>query len=730
LLEDAILGVTLFTTGKNDYAPSVIDLAPPPDDDGYRLWLRYDAVGPARRDDYRARFTEVVAPGRSPLLESVRSELSRGLTGITGSRVSVSGGPTGPAAVLAGTRETSSLVAGLGLESELDSLSPEGFLIRTAEVLGRPTTVIAAKGEAGVLYGAFHLLRLLQMETDPAALVLKTSPRIRRRVLNHWDHLDRSIERGYAGFSRWDWHKLPDYVSPEITDYARANASIGINGASLTNVNTSALLLTPNWLDKVAALAATLRPWGIRVYLPAPLHAPVELGALDTADPLDANVVRWWKQLAATIYGKIPDFGGFLVNSSDGGKPGPNDQARTPVDRANLLADALSPHDGVVFFRAGASSAPPAGDRARQAYDELAPMDGAFRPNVIVQVKNGPLDAEPREPFHPLLGAMPKTPVALEFTLTQEHLGFATHLVYLGPLFEECLRSDTFAEGPGSTVARVIDGSLYRHEESGIAGVANIGSDRNWCGHPFAPANWYAFGRFAWDPELGSAEVAVEWLKTTFSNDVHFVESAEDIMLASREAAVEYMTPLGLHHLAARDHHFGPGPWVDGGERPDATSVYYHRADDAGIGFDRSAHGSNAVEQYRSPLRERFGALTTCPEELLLWFHHVAWDRKLKSGRTLWDALCTSYYEGAESVARMREEWARLRGLVDESRFAHVTALLAIQEKEARWWRNACVLYFQTFSKRPLPPGLEPPSGTLEEYAAIEHRHVPGTRTS
>jgi alpha-glucuronidase len=704
----------------------VTDPTPPPDDDGYRLWLRYDAVGATRRDDYRARFTEVVAPGRSPLLESVRSELSRGLTGLTGSRVSVSGGPTGPCAVLAGTRETSSLVAGLGLDAELDALSPEGFLIRSAEVLGRPTTVIAANGDGGVLYGAFHLLRALQMELDPAALAVTTSPRIRRRVLNHWDNLDRTIERGYAGFSRWDWHKLPDYVSPDITDYARANASVGINGAVLTNVNANALLLTPAWLDKVAALAATLRPWAVRVYLTARFDAPMVLGALGTADPLDAGVVRWWKELADAVYGKIPDFGGFLLKASADGQPGPRDCGRAHADGANLLADALAPHGGVVFWRASVHSSEVPVDRARQAYEELTPLDGAFRPNVIVQAKNGPIDFQPREPFHPLFGAMPKTPVALELMLTQEYLGFATHLVYLGPLFEECLRSDTFAEGPGSTVARVIDGSLKKHEDSAIAGVANIGTDRNWCGHPFAQANWYAFGRFAWDHELGSAAVAEEWLRTTFSNEPHFVEGAQDIMLASREAAVEYMTPLGLHHLMARDHHYGPGPWVEGGQRPDWTSVYFHRADGAGIGFDRSAKGSNAVEQYRSPLRERFGTLTLCPEELLLWFHHVPWDHKLKSGRTLWDALCGSYYEGVESVARMREEWDALRGLIDESRFVHVQALLAIQEKEARWWRNACVLYFQTFSKRPLPAGLEPPSGTLDEYKAIEHRLVPG----
>jgi len=699
---------------------------PPPNDDGYRLWLRYDALTSARLAEYRTRFTEVVAPGRSPTLEAVRSELQRGLSGLTAARVPLLGAPSGNGAVLAGTRESSALIAGLGLDEELSGLGGEGFLIRTVEVAGRPATVIAGATEIAVLYGVFHLLRLLQMQADVRSLDEKEKPRVRHRVLNHWDNLDRTIERGYAGFSRWDWHKLPDYVSPELTDYARANASVGINGAALTNVNANALVLTPAWLDKVAAIAETFRPWGVRVYLTARFNAPVELGALTTADPHDDGVKGWWRRLADTVYEKIPDFGGFVVKANSEGQPGPADYGRSHADGANLLADALAPHGGLVFWRAFVYASEVPVDRARQAYEEFAPLDGAFRPNVVVQVKNGPIDFQPREPFHPLFGAMPKTPLALEVMLTQEYLGFATHLVYLGPLIEECLRSDTFARGPGSSVGRVVDGSLDGLATSAMVGVANIGTDRNWCGHPFAPSNWYAFGRFAWDHELTSSAIADEWLKLTFSNDPAFVDAAKDIMLASREAAVEYMTPLGLHHLMARDHHYGPGPWVDGGKRPDWTSVYYHRADEGGIGFDRSPSGSNAVAQYHPPLAERFGSLETCPEELLLWFHHVSWDHRLESGKTLWEQLCSLYYEGVESVVRLRAEWNALRPLVDESRFLHVSALLAIQEKEARWWRNACVLYFASVSKRSLPAGLEAPDKTLEEYRAIEHRLVPG----
>ncbi len=698
----------------------------PPDDDGYRLWLRYEPVAGPRLVEYRSLFTEIVAPGGAPTREAARSELARGLAGITAHRVPFAGAPYETGAVIAGTPQSSQLVAGLGLDATLATLGPEGYLIRRSDVLGRPATVIASSTDVGVLYGVFHLLRLLQTQTDVRHLSIESKPRIRHRLLNHWDNLDRTIERGYAGFSRWDWQKLPGWVGDDITDYARADASIGINGAALTNVNANALILTPEWLDKVAALADTLRPWGVRAYLTARFDAPVERGALRTADPLDGDVQAFWRRTAEAIYRRIPDFGGFVVKANSEGQPGPQDYGRSHADGANLLADALAPHGGTVFWRAFVYSNEVPVDRARQAYEELVPLDGAFRENVIVQVKNGPIDFQPREPFHPLFGAMPKTPLALELMITQEYLGFSTHLVYLGPLFEECLRSDTHASGPGSTVARIVDGTLEGHERSAMVGVANIGTDRNWCGHPCAAANWYAFGRLAWDHELSSAKIAEEWLRMTFTNDRDFVEGGKDILLASREAAVDYMTPLGLHHLMARDHHYGPGPWVEGGKRADWTSVYYHRADEAGLGFDRSATGSNAVAQYHGVLAERFGRLESCPEELLLWFHHVSWDHRLASGDTLWESLCRTYYEGVASVARMRSQWDAFRGLIDDARFRHVKALLAMQEQEARWWRDACVLYFQTFSKRELPEGLEPPLGTLADYRAIEHRFVPG----
>ena len=433
------------------------------------------------------------------------------------------------------------------------------------------------------------------------------APRIRHRVLDHWDNLNRTVERGYAGFSLWDWHKLPDYRSPRYTDYARANASIGINGTVLTNVNANATSLTAEYLAKAAALADVFRPYGIRVYLTARFSAPIEIGGLTTADPLDPAVAAWWKRKADEIYGFIPDFGGFLVKANSEGQPGPQDYGRTHADGANVLADALAPHGGLVMWRAFVYSNEVPDDRAKQAYNEFQPLDGKFRPNVLVQVKNGPIDFQPREPFHPLFGAMPKTPLMMEFQITQEYLGFATHLVYLAPLFEETLRADTHAKGEGSTVARVIDGSLHGHALTGIAGVANIGTDRNWCGSVFACANWYAFGRLAWDHALTSDAIADEWIRRTFGNDPALVAPVKEMMLGSREAAVDYMTPLGLHHQMAEGHHYGPGPWVSQARRADWTSVYYHRADANGIGFDRTATGSNAASQYFPPVAEVFG---------------------------------------------------------------------------------------------------------------------------
>ncbi len=693
-------------------------------EDGYELWLRYRPVESAHAGEYRGAVMQLVAAATTPTQIVTRAELRRGLGGLLGAAVPLSDVVTSNGALIVGTPASSPLVGKLELDT--DQLGGDGYLIRSVVVDGHRATVIAANDDLGALYGAFHFLRLLQTRQSLDRIDVRVVPRIKLRVLNHWDNLDGHVERGYAGASIWDWHKLPDWVDPRYTDYARANASLGINGTVLNNVNSNALSLTPMYLAKAAALANVLRPYGIRVYLSARFSAPKEIGGMKTADPLDPAVRRWWKDKAGEIYKTIPDFGGFLVKANSEGQPGPQDYGRSHADGANMLADALAPHGGVVMWRAFVYSSEQPDDRAKQAYTEFVPLDGKFRDNVIVQVKNGAIDFQPREPFHPLFGAMPKTPLMMEFQITKEYLGFATHLAYLGALYQETLQSDTMAQGQGSTVARVIDGSLHGHKVTGMAGVANIGTDRNWSGSHFDQANWYAYGRLAWDPSQSSREIARDWVRMTFSNDQAFVDSVVDMMMGSREAVVDYMTPLGLHHLMGRDHHYGPGPWVAGGPRADWTSVYYHRADRNGIGFDRSATGSNAVAQYAPPLADSFGDVKRVPEQFLLWFHHLPWDYRTRSGRPLWDELVHRYTRGVNEVKKMRTTWDGLRGHVDAERHAQVAAFLAIQQKEAQWWRDASIAYFQRINGLPLPPGYAPPAQPLEYYEALSFPYAPG----
>ena len=692
-------------------------------EDGYDLWLRYRQVAdPARLAEYRAAATELVVDGGSPTLDAVRDELGRGLRGLLGASVPAAGRATRAGAVVAGTPAGSRLVAALvaahRLGDTLRTVGDEGYLVRRVRVDGRPATLVVGNRDVGVLHGAFAYLRHLQTARPLGALVLTDRPRVQLRVLDHWDNLDRTVERGYAGASLWAWDSLPHTLPSRYRDYARANASLGINGTVLTNVNANARVLTAEYLRKVAALAGVFRPYGVRVYLTARFSAPLEIGGLKTADPLDPAVRQWWKAKADEVYRAVPDFGGFVVKANSEGQPGPQDYKRTHADGANLLADAVAPHGGVVMWRAFVYSHEVPADRVRQAYDEFTPLDGKFRENVVVQVKSGPLDFQPREPFHPLFGAMPKTPLAVEFQVTKEYLGQDTHLVYLGPYFEEVLRADTYARGPGSTVARVVDGSLHGYRRTAVAGVANVGTDTNWTGSHFNQANWYAFGRLAWDPTLSSRAVAEEWARMTWSTDPAVVGPIVATMMTSREAVVNYMTPLGLAHQMATGHHYGPGPWADAG-RPDWTPGYYARADTLGIGFDRTARGSDAAAQYFPPVRDRYAGRAAVPDSLLLWFHHVGWGERLATGRTLWDELVTRYGAGVDTVRAMRRTWDALRGKVDAERFADVRRYLAVQEREARWWRDASVQYFQTFSRRPLPPGAEPPARPLAYYQEL-----------
>jgi alpha-glucuronidase len=692
-------------------------------EDGYDLWLRYKPLPAEQRSSYQPAAAQLVMPASSPTLKVAKEELLRGLAGLLGSAPAVVERVSASGALVVGTPASIPQLARVGA---LNGLKRDGYVLVATRTDDRSAIVIAANDDQGVLYGVFHFLRLLQTRQPLAELNLREEPRVELRLLDHWDNLDRTVERGYAGASLWDWHKLPDYLDPRYTDYARANASLGINGTVLTNVNANATSLTKPYLEKAAALAGVFRPYGIRVFLTARFSAPIEIGGLKTADPADADVQAWWQAKAREIYQLIPDFGGFLVKANSEGQPGPQDYRRNHADGANMLADAVAPFSGVVMWRAFVYSSEQPEDRAKQAYDEFVPLDGKFRDNVLVQVKNGPIDFQPREPFHPLFGAMPRTPLMMEFQITKEYLGFATHLVYLGPLYEEVLRADTHARGKGSTVAKVIDGSLHGYKRTGIAGVANIGTDRNWSGSQFDQANWYVFGRLAWNPQLTSRAIAEEWLRMTFSNEPRFVAAAADMMMGSHQAVVDYMTPLGLHHLMGPSHHYGPAPWLAKMARADWTSVYYHRADARGLGFDRSAKGSNAVAQYAGPVAAQFGDRKRVPEDLLLWFHHVGWDERTQSGRSLWDELVHRYTRGVDYVKQMRGKWDELAPLVDRERHAEVAAFLRIQEKEATWWRDACIAYFQTFSKRPLPQGYAPPEHTLEYYQALQFKYAPG----
>jgi alpha-glucuronidase len=688
-------------------------------EDGYRLWLRYLLVAdPVRLREYRAAISRLVVEGDSPTLAAAREELAVGLRGLLGTGIPLARRVTRDGAIVAGTPANSPLIASLPIAEELRRVGDEGFVLRATRLGGRRVIVVAANRDVGVLYGAFHLLRLLQTQASLEGLALVSAPSIQLRLLDHWDNLDRTVERGYAGSSLWDWPALPDSLDGRYRDYARANASLGINGAVLTNVNANARVLAPEYLAKVAAVAGVFRPYGIRVYLTARFSAPIELGGLATADPLDPAVRAWWARKADEIYRVIPDFGGFLVKANSEGQPGPQDYRRTHADGANMLADAVAPHGGVVMWRAFVYSNDVPTDRVKQAYDEFVPLDGAFRDNVLIQVKNGPLDFQPREPFHPLFGAMPRTPLVLELQITKEYLGQDTHLAYLGPLFEEVLDADTYARGEGSTVGRVVDGSLHGYARTGIAGVANVGTDRDWTGSHFNQANWYAFGRLAWDHTLGSRDIADEWVRMTFTNDSAAVARITGLMMGSREAVVNYMTPLGLAHIMAAGHHYGPGPWVARG-RADWTAVYYHRADTLGIGFDRTATGSNALEQYFPPVRRRWASRDSVPDELLLWFHRVRWDERLGTGRTLWDELVHRYSAGVDSARAMARTWDSLAGAIDDARFRDVQAFLAIQEREAAWWRDAAIAYFQTFSHLPVPAGYAPPAHSLDFYLQL-----------
>ena len=567
---------------------------------------------------------------------------------------------------------------------------------------------ITASNPIGLLYGAYELIRLQNtdayntgsgnQQNFSKAIDETEKPQVGLRILNHWDNLDGSIERGYAGKSIFKWEEIKlgkkgkgGSISKSLHDrlitYARANASLGINGSVLNNVNASPKMMTAEYINKVKVIANILRPYGIRVYLSINFASPMALGYTKTADPLDKKVQQWWQKKAKEIYATIPDFGGFLVKANSEGQPGPGDYHRTHADGANMLADAVKPYGGIIMWRSFVYGANHKGeDRVKQAVSEFKDMDGKFRDNVILQSKNGPLDFQPREPYAPIFDNIKKTPQIAELQITQEYLGQSKHLTYLAPMWKEFF------------------GFVNPSKLVGISGVANIGDDANWCGHPFSQANWYAFGRLAWNPSLSAEEIAHEWLVQTYENqDENFTKPVEMMMMTSREACVNYMMPLGLHHIFKFDHHYGPEPDGFIASYPlEWCPVYYHKADAKGIGFDRSSKGTDAVGQYPEPYRSLYDNIETCPEEYLLWFHHVAWDYKMKSGSTLWQELCMKYNMGVAMVEVYRDFWhtsAKQYMKGHEQEWQHTDSLLNVQLENAKEWRNTCLKYFQTFSK-------------------------------
>lgn len=685
-------------------------------ENGYNLWLRYVKIAdPALIDNYKDKNRHIVFPAVSDRLKAAKAELELGLKGMLALELNETDKAVN-GTLIVGTPTSSKVIAELPFVSEINNLDNEGYIIRSCTVNGKGITVIAAREDIGILYGIYHYLRLMQTNLSLNKLDIKEEPKLQYRVLDHWDNLDGTIERGYAGYTLWDWARLPRYKDPRYIDYARTNASIGINGAVLNNVNANAKSLNTEWLVKASGLADVFRPYGIRIYLTARFSAPKEIGGLPTADPSDPRVRQWWKEKVKEIYQLIPDFGGFLVKANSEGQPGPQDYGRTHADGANMMAEALEPYGGIVFWRAFVYQNERDIDRVINGYNEFKPLDGKFNKNVFVQPKNGAIDFQPREPFHPLFGSMPETPLAIEFQITQENLGHAGHLVYLGALFEETLQSDTYEKGKGSTVSKVLQNYKKTHGISAMAGVPNIGTDINWTGHLFGQANWHAFGRLAWNPDLSSIELSEEWIRMTFSNDKSILKPIQKIMLMSRETAVDYMTPLGLNHIMNYNTHNGPEPWHDD---PLWTAFDYHKVTTDSIGVDRTRTGSNAVGQYHEPLASTFNDPKTCPVNLLLWFHRIPWTYKMPSGQYLWYEMVDYYYKGVDGVRQMENIWNTLDGKIDKERFEHVKSLLKLQEDEAVWWRDGCLLFFGQYSKMPIPAKYEQPKHSLEYYKKI-----------
>jgi alpha-glucuronidase len=691
-------------------------------DDGYRLWLKYELIKDTDLlNNYKNLIQSVIIKGESETILITQKELSNGLTGLLGKTIPLVDNIKDEI-LLVGTIENIKLPENADLKSRVLLAGDEGYVISNEDVNGNKVIVITANNDIGVLYGVFNFLRLLQTRQEISNLNIVSSPKTKLRMLNHWDMLNGTHE--YSGLlSIWDWYTLPTYIKPEYIDYARVNASIGINATSLNCVDADPRFLQEENLVKIKALADLFRPYGIKMFMSPNFNAPMILGGMKTADPNNSEVKEWWGKKVKEIYELIPDFGGFLVKANSEDEPGPGDFGKSQADGANMFAEVLKPYEGIVIWRTFVYEYDPE-DRAREAYDIFKPLDGKFENNVVLQVKNGPLDFSPREPFTPLFGAMPYTKLMMEVDITMGGVGKDIYLGYMAPMWREALMADTYAKGEGSTVAKVIDGTLHGYEISGMAGVANVYRQRNWTGNLFGQANWYTFGRLAWDYNITSEQIADEWIRMTFSNDISIINPIKEMMIRSREHIVNFQDPLGLNMLMG----WGGfrGPWTNNSEHVTWNSSYYHRADSLGIGFNRTRTGSGAVDQYFLPIAEKFNSLETCPEEFLLWFHHVPWTYNIQpkadqplaenSGNILWDELCFHYYKGVEGVKEMQAIWNSLEGKIDPVSFESVKAHLQMQYDDAVEWRDGCVLYFQTFSNLPIPEGLEKPEHDLEYY--------------
>ncbi|WP_084678263.1 alpha-glucuronidase family glycosyl hydrolase [Actinopolymorpha alba] len=688
-----LAGGLFLPPGSMAWATTRPDGPQPSGEDGHELWLRYRLVDDARLlTSYRRALTHVVVPDGGKVLGSAVDELCRGLSALTGRTVPREQAPSGDGALIVGTPESSRFVADAVEPDVLRGLGPEGYVLLRRQIGGRDAILVAGNAERGALYGAFHLLRLLQTHESLTTLDVVERPANPLRLANHWDNLDRSVERGYAGQSIWHWEELPE-ILPHYVTYARALASLGMNGTVVNNVNANSAFLSTEMLRQLTGLADVLRAWGVNFYLSANFACPITLGGLPTADPFDEDVQAWWRDKAVEIYDLIPDFGGFLVKADSEGQPGPLTYGRTHADGANLLARAVEPHGGIVMWRAFVHDFDPR-TWAHKSYQTFTPLDGAFADNVVLQIKNGPIDFQVREPVHPLFGALPRTNSMLELQITQEYTGQSTHLCYLVPMWKEVYDFDTHAAGAGTTVADIVAGTTYDRRQGGVAGVMNVGSDVDWTRHQLAAANTHGFGRLAWNPRLDPAQVAEEWVRMTFGSHPQVVQVLTRMLLRSWEIYESYTSPLGVGFMIAGDH-FTPNPE---GNAP------WNQANSEGTGFDRTvATGIGYTGLYHPPVARVFESLVTCPDELLLFMHHVPYTHRLHSGSTVIQHIYDSHFDGLDDAERLRRQWRSLGSRIDERRYAEILGRFDRQVEHATLWRDSIVSYYFERSRIPDP---------------------------